>query len=128
MYTENTLPGLCHLEGALTEMGLVANQIDWDSETQSHKQHSLGLAVPGPRGLCPKGSQFKRGLNHVNICCLLVLEKKNPNPVAPTQCHKLGFIAGGDPHFCGTMETRNSFHYTILTPCKGKAFLLISWV
>ena len=44
------LCGLCHREDAFTRVHLVAGLIDWDSKTQSHKQHSFCLAVPALRG------------------------------------------------------------------------------
>lgn len=104
MYTENTLPGLCHLEGALTEMGLVANQIDWDSETQSHKQHSLGLAVPSPRGLCPKGPQSKGG--HFSCQPLLSVSPRKSHSISTYLVLQISrFVAGDAPYFCGTTET-----------------------
>lgn len=48
---------------------LVANQMDWNSETQSHNQYSLYPAVPALRGVCHKGSQSVRGLWHLNLHC-----------------------------------------------------------
>lgn len=53
----------------------LGGQIDWGSETQPHKQHSLCLATLALRGNCHKGSQTTSDLCHLNCFCFVSARK-----------------------------------------------------
>lgn len=79
-------------------------------------------AVPAFKGIFHKGSQSKRGLFHLNLCCLLVLEKSHSSSICPMS-QVSGSVTRGVPHSHGKPET--VFHYTILLPLAMESFYFL---
>lgn len=120
---ENTRSGHWHPEGTRNAVHLVATWIDWDSETQSHKQHFLGPAVLALRGVCLKGSQSIRGFCCLNIYCLVRIGKV-PFHLAPAQYHRFTGLWLEASHIL-VGNHRRCLCYTILTTSdnRGLCFL-----
>lgn len=100
---------------------LAASQIDWGSEMES-----LCPAVSALRGVYHKGSQTTRGLCHLNLHCLLVLEKSHSNSTCPVS-QIGGFVAGGIPHSYGGLEIPFSLHHPYCLCKKDLCFLRLFW-
>ena len=112
MTSESIFSGLHHLEGAFTRVYLVANLTYWGSKC-------LFVTVTALRGVCHKGPKTIRGLCHLNLCYLLVLENSHSSSayLVPQTSR---FMAGEVSHFVG--DYRHHMHATVLTVCAMKVW------